>query len=119
VGGGVVDLYLRREAHMSYRGYDECFASGVDRNQAALLFATQRPAALNQFFEASGPPAWATIPSWSLIGTADNVITPTQAQAMSTHAGATISTVIAGHLPLVTRPNALIQVIQAAVDAST
>ena len=96
-----------------------CFANGVDRNQAALLFAAQRPAPLNQFFEASGPPAWETIPSWSLIGTADNVIPPAQQQAMSTHAGAQISTVNAGHLSLVTRPNAVIQVIEAAVDTTT
>jgi pimeloyl-ACP methyl ester carboxylesterase len=117
--GGVVDLYLRFEAMDPYPGYEECFANGVDRNQAALLFAAQRPAALNQFFEASGPPAWETIPSWSLIGTADNVIPPAQQQAMSTHAGAAISTVNAGHLSLVTRPNAVIQVIEAAVDATT
>jgi pimeloyl-ACP methyl ester carboxylesterase len=117
--GGVVDLYLRFEANDPYPGYEECFANGVDRNQAALLFAAQRPAALNQFFEASGPPAWETIPSWSLIGTADNVIPPAQQQAMSTHAGAQISTVNAGHLSLVTRPNAVIQVIEAAVDATT
>jgi pimeloyl-ACP methyl ester carboxylesterase len=117
--GGVVDLYLRLEAKDPYPGYEECFANGVDQNQAALLFAAQRPAALNQFFEASGPPAWATIPSWSLIGTADHVIPAAQQQAMSTHAGAQISTVNAGHLSLVTRPNAVIQVIEAAVDATT
>jgi pimeloyl-ACP methyl ester carboxylesterase len=119
VPGGVVDLYLRREANPPYPGYAECFANGVNPNQAALLFAAQRPAALNQFFEPSGLPAWETIPSWSLIGTDDHVITPAQQQAMSTHAGAHISTVNAGHLSLVTRPNAVTQVIEAAVDATT
>ena len=119
VPGGVVDLYLRSEANPPYTGFSECFANGVDRNQAAVLAATQRPAALNQFGEPSGPPPWATIPSWSLIGTADHVITPAQQQAMSTHAGAQISTVNAGHLSLVTRPNAVTQVIETAVDATT
>jgi hypothetical protein len=38
---------------------------------------------------------------------------------MSTHAGAQISTVNAGHLSLVTRPNAVTQVIETAVDATT
>jgi pimeloyl-ACP methyl ester carboxylesterase len=119
VPGGVVDLYLRREANGSYPGYAACSANGVDRRQAALLFAAQRPAALDQFGDPSGPPAWETIPSWSLIGTADRVITPAQQQAMSTNAGAHISTVNAGHLSLVTRPNTVTNVIESAVAATT
>jgi pimeloyl-ACP methyl ester carboxylesterase len=119
VPGGVVDLYLRSEANPPYPGFSECFANGVDRNQAAVLAAVQRPAALDQFDEPSGPPAWETIPSWSLIGTADRVITPAQQQAMSTNAGAQISTVNAGHLSLVTRPNAVTNIIETAVDATT
>jgi pimeloyl-ACP methyl ester carboxylesterase len=117
--GGVVDLYLRHEAQGTYQGYAECFANGVGRKQAALLEAAQRPAAFAEFTEASGPPAWKMIPSWSLIGTADRVITPTQQRAMSTHAGAHISTVDAGHLSLVTRPNTVTNVILTAVDATT
>jgi pimeloyl-ACP methyl ester carboxylesterase len=119
VPGGVVDLYLRTEANQSYPGFAECFANGVDRNQTAVLAATQRPAAANQFVEPSGPPAWETIPSWSLIGTADRVITPAQQQAMSTNAGAQISTVNAGHLSLITRPNVVTHLIETAVDATT
>jgi pimeloyl-ACP methyl ester carboxylesterase len=117
--GGVVDTYLRNEANGTYEGFSECFANGVPRNQAAVLHATQRPAALDQFFQPSGPPAWASIPSWSLIGTADRVITPANQQAMSRHAGAQISTVDAGHLSLITRPNAVVRVIENAVDATT
>jgi pimeloyl-ACP methyl ester carboxylesterase len=117
--GGVLDAYLRSEANPPYTGFSECFANGVNRSEVAVLAATQRPAALNQFGEASGPPAWETIPSWSLIGTADHVITPAQQQAMSTHAGAQISTVNAGHLSLVTHPNAVTRVIETAVDATT
>ncbi|MGH9290764.1 MAG: alpha/beta fold hydrolase [Acidimicrobiales bacterium] len=119
VPGGVVDLYLRSEANPPYPGFSECFANGVNRNRAAVLAAVQRPAALNQFGEPSGAPAWETIPSWSLIGTADRVITPAQQQAMSANAGAQISTVNAGHLSLVTRPNAVTNIIETAVDATT
>lgn len=119
VPGGMVDLYLRSEANPPYPGFAECFANGVNRNQAAVLAAVQRPAALNQFGDPSGPPAWETIPSWSLIGTADRVITPAQQQVMSTNAGAQISTVKAGHLSLVTRPNAVTDIIETAVDATT
>jgi pimeloyl-ACP methyl ester carboxylesterase len=117
--GGVVDTYLRNEANGTYEGFSECFANGVNQNQSDLLHATQRPAALDQFFQPSGPPAWASIPSWSLIGTADRVITPDNQEAMSSHAGAQISTVDAGHLSLITRPNVVAKVIETAVDATT
>jgi pimeloyl-ACP methyl ester carboxylesterase len=116
--GGVLDLYLRREPNGAYEGYDECFANGVNRKQRDLLFAGQRPAAADQFTDPSGEPAWRTIPSWSLIGTADHVIPPATQQAMSTRAGAHITTIDAGHLSLVTHPNAVTRIIQTAVDAT-
>jgi pimeloyl-ACP methyl ester carboxylesterase len=117
--GGVVDLYLRREANGTYQGYDECFANGVGRRQADLLFAGQRPAAVDQFTDPSGEPAWRTIPSWSLIGTADHVILPATQRAMSTHAGAHITTVDAGHLSLVTHPGAVTRLVETAVAATS
>jgi pimeloyl-ACP methyl ester carboxylesterase len=116
--GGVVDLYLRSEENPPYPGFSECFANGVNRSQAAVLAAVQRPAAFDQFTEPSGPPAWETIPSWSLIGTADRVITPAQQRAMSTNAGAQIATVDTGHLSLVIRPNVVTRLIETAVDAT-
>ena len=118
VSGGV-DLYLRTEPNPPYTGFDDCFANGVDPRTAALLAAVQRPAALDQLFEPSGPPAWKTIPAWSLIGTEDNVIPPAEQQQMSSHAGAHISTVKAGHLSLITRPEAVTKVILDAIDATT
>jgi hypothetical protein len=39
--------------------------------------------------------------------------------AMSTNADAHITTVNAGHLSLVTRPNAVVDIIETAVDATT
>jgi len=116
---GSVDLYLRIAANPPYPGFSQCFANGVNPTQTAVLAAVQRPATLGQLFEPSGPPAWQTIPSWSLIGTADHTIPPAQQQAMSSHAGAHISTVNAGHLSLITRPEAVTKIITTAVDAAT
>ena len=117
--GGVVDVYLRTEANQSYAGFSECFANGVSPNQAAMLAAVQRPASVDQYFDPSGPPAWETIPSWSLIGTFDRVIPPARQQAMSTNAGARISTVDTGHLSLIIRPSAVTNIIETAVDATS
>jgi pimeloyl-ACP methyl ester carboxylesterase len=116
---GGVDLYLRWEANPPYPGFVECFANGVGQEEAAVLAAVQRPAAAAQFGEPSGPPAWETIPSWSLIGTLDNVIPPALQEEMSSRAGARISRVRAGHLTPITRPDHVTKVILSAVDATT
>jgi len=116
---GGLDLYLRWDANSSYEGFTSCFANGVGPKEAAVLFAEQRPAAAAQFSVPSGPPAWKTIPSWSLIGTLDNVIPPTLQEAMSERAGAHITRVKAGHLSLITRPDAVVRVILSAVEATT
>jgi pimeloyl-ACP methyl ester carboxylesterase len=116
---GGVDLYLRWEANPPYPGFIECFANGVGPKTAAVLAAAQRPAAAAQFGEPSGPPAWKTIPSWSLIGTLDKVIPPALQEEMSSRAGARISRVRAGHLTPITRPGAVTKVILSAVDATS
>jgi pimeloyl-ACP methyl ester carboxylesterase len=118
-GGLGLDLYLRWEANPPYPGFVECFANGVNSRDARVLAATQRPASAAQFVEPSGPPAWKDIPSWSLIGTLDNVIPPALQEDMSSRAGATILRVRAGHLTPITRPDDVVKVILSAVDATT
>lgn len=115
VDGGV-DLYLRRDANGTYPGFARCFANGVGRDEASVLAATQRPAALAQYSEPSGPPAWKMIPSWSLIGTQDNVIPPALLEKMSDRAGSHVSRVPAGHLTPITRPGDVTRVILSAVS---
>ena len=117
--GGDVDLYLRWEANSPYPGFIDCFANGVGLEDARVLAATQRPAAAAQFSVPSGPPAWKSIPSWSLIGTLDNVIPRPLQEMMSSRAGAEISRVKAGHLTPITRPAQVTKVILSAVDATS
>jgi pimeloyl-ACP methyl ester carboxylesterase len=116
---GGVDLYLRWGANPPYPGFTGCFANGVGQKKAAVLAAAQRPAGAAQFSEPSGPPAWKTIPSWSLIGTLDRVIPLALQEMMSGRAGAHISRVRAGLLSLITRPDEVTKVILSAVKATS
>jgi pimeloyl-ACP methyl ester carboxylesterase len=78
---GEVDLYIVQEK------YRQQFAADVDPQTAALMAATQRPiveAALN---EASGEPAWKTIPSWFVFGSEDKNIPATLHRFMAERAG--------------------------------
>jgi len=118
VAGGA-DLYLQIAPNDPYAGFAECFANGVDPETTALLAATQRPAFTNQASEVSGPPAWKTVPSWSLIGTEDHVVPPDAQEFMSKRANATIETVDAGHLSLISRPEAVTKMIEDAVAATS
>ena len=114
-----VDLYLQNAPNPPYPGSAQCFANGLPPQEAEAVTAVQRPLALSALIEPSGLPAWRTIPSWSLIGTDDRVIPPAQQQRMSTRANAHITTTDAGHLSLITRPNAVTEVIVAAVNATS
>jgi pimeloyl-ACP methyl ester carboxylesterase len=116
---GGVDLYLRWEANPPYAGFMGCFANGVDEETAAVLAAMQRPASAAQFSDPSGAPAWKTIPAWALLGALDNVIPPALQQTMYERADAHVSRVKAGHLSLITRPDAVVRVILSAVEATT
>jgi pimeloyl-ACP methyl ester carboxylesterase len=116
---GGADLYLRWEANPPYPGFVDCFANGMGLEDAKVLAAVQRPAALAEFSEPSGTPAWKTIPSWSLIGTLDRVIPRALQEEMSSRAGAHITRVRAGHLSLITRPADVTRVILSAVDGTT
>lgn len=118
VDGGA-DLYLQIEPNSPYVGFAECFANGVDPDMVGTIAATQRPAFSNQATEPSGPPAWKSIPAWSLIGTQDHVIPPDQQELMSKRAHATVDTVDAGHLSLITHPDRVTKVIENAVAATS
>jgi len=109
---GDVDLYLKHDTFLT------SFASGVPRRQAENLYPSQRPLTLSAGFTPSGPPAWATIPSWYVLGTKDLIITPDAQNFMATRAHSTITRIPTGHLGLITDPDAITKVINTAVRAT-
>jgi pimeloyl-ACP methyl ester carboxylesterase len=115
---GDFDTYLKAGPDAPYPGFAKCFANGLPADQAAVLAATQRPIAFSAGSDPSGVPAWQTIPSWSLIGTADHVIPPAEQLFMSQRAHAHITAVNAGHLSLISNPDAVTRVILAAARST-
>jgi pimeloyl-ACP methyl ester carboxylesterase len=63
-------------------------------------------------------PAWLTIPSWALVGTADHVIPPAELVSMANRAHAHIEYVDAGHLSMVSHPAKAANIINEAVHAT-
>lgn len=116
---GDVDLYLQTAPNPPYPGFAKCFANGLPASEAAILAATQRPLAFSAAMAASGTPAWKTIPSWSVIGTADHVLPPAEQLFMSKRANAHITKINAGHLGLISHPGAVARVIVEAARATS
>jgi pimeloyl-ACP methyl ester carboxylesterase len=108
-----VDLYIKPSV------VPGCFATGLSPQQAAVIAATQRPLPASAFTEPSGAPAWRTIPSWAVIGTADRVIPPAELTFMAKRAGAHVTEVSAGHLSMIADPQTVAQVIEQAAKATT
>jgi pimeloyl-ACP methyl ester carboxylesterase len=115
---GDSDAYLKVAPDGTYPGFADCLANGVPASQVAILAATQRPIAFSAFTDPSGPPAWQTIPSWAVIGTADHVIPPAELLFMAHRAHAHITEINAGHLSLITNPGTVTRVIIAAANAT-
>jgi pimeloyl-ACP methyl ester carboxylesterase len=109
---GAVDAYVKQSL------FPSCFANDLPVKQAAVLAATQRPASTVILGQPSGPPAWADIPSWALVGTADHVIPPAAQLFMAQRAGARIVEVKASHLSMISHPAAVTRLIIAAARSS-
>ena len=102
----VVDAYVKQSV------FPGCFANGLPAREGAELAATQRPLATNALTDPSGPPAWATIPSWDVVGTADHVIPIANQLSMAHKAGAHITKIDAPHLSMIADPKAVTSVIE-------
>jgi pimeloyl-ACP methyl ester carboxylesterase len=116
---GDYDVYLKIAAGPDYAGFDTCFATDVPTHKANLIAATQRPIALGAFTDSSGSPAWASIPSWAVIGTDDQVIPPAELTFMAQRAHSQITYVKAGHLSMISQPWAVANVINQAAQSTS
>ena len=110
---GDVDTYIKP------RLVPDCFASGLPASQASVIAAIQRPLAASTLFEPSGTPAWKTVPSWDVIGTADQVLPPAAQAFMAQRAGAEVTEVNAGHLSMISRSETVTKVIEQAAQATS
>ena len=110
---GDVDLYVKQSL------FPGCFANGLPASEAAALAATQRPLAASALDEPSGAPAWATLPSWDVIGTGDHIIPEAAQLAMAQRAHAHITEINAPHLSMISSPDAVTRVIEQAARATS
>ena len=131
-GETVADVFYRNEAHplapkmapdaegfiwMPDDGFRNAFSQHASTEQIALAAAVQRPLALKCIQEPVPTPAWRTKPSWFLIAEEDRMINSKTQHFMAQRMGATTHAFAVDHVPLLSAPAKVVDIILEAARA--
>jgi pimeloyl-ACP methyl ester carboxylesterase len=93
------------------------FAADVDPTQARVLYAVQQPLATSAFADVMGLPAWKSQPSWYLVAKNDEALPPDAERQFAARMGATTVEIPSSHVPMVSHPNEVADLIEKAANA--
>jgi pimeloyl-ACP methyl ester carboxylesterase len=93
------------------------FAADVNPTSAKEMYAVQQPLASSAFTDVMGEPAWKSLPSWYLVATDDQAIPPEAERQFARRMGATTIEVPSSHLPMVSHPKEVVELIESALEA--
>jgi len=93
----------------------DAFAADLSDAEAALIGVIQRPTSELAFGEPSGPPAWRSLPSWAVVATGDKAAGTDVVRAHADRAGAQITEVEGSHVIMISQPQVIAEVIEAAI----
>ena len=94
------------------------FAADVDPVQARVMHAAQQPVAMSVFEDVMGTPAWRSLPSWYLVAANDEAIAPDAERMFAERMGAETVEVPSSHVAMVSHPDAVLELIEAAARAT-
>ena len=94
------------------------FAADVDPARARVMHAAQQPVAMSVFGDVMGTPAWRSLPSWYLVAADDQAIAPDEERMFARRMGAETVEVASSHVPMVSHPEAVVALIEAAASAT-
>jgi pimeloyl-ACP methyl ester carboxylesterase len=95
------------------------FAADVDPVQAKVMYAVQQPINLSTFADVMGVPAWKALPSWFLVASNDEAIPPDAERSFATRMGATTVEIASSHVAMVSHPDDVVALIEAAVKGTS
>jgi pimeloyl-ACP methyl ester carboxylesterase len=91
------------------------FAPDVDPTGANIMFAVQQPLTMSAFDDVMGTPAWKNLPTWFAVAERDEVIPPDAERLFAQRMGATVKEFASSHVVLVSHPEEIADLIEAAV----
>jgi pimeloyl-ACP methyl ester carboxylesterase len=95
----------------------EHFAADVDPVQASVMHAVQQALHTNSLGQEMGAPAWKTLPTWYMVAENDEAIPPDDERQFAQRMGATTVEVASSHVPMVSHPDAVVELIETAAAA--
>ena len=93
------------------------FCGDLSEQEQKLVWATQGVPKPDLFEAKAGGTAWKTKPSWYIVGTKDQTVHPDLERAMAKRMKATITEIGSSHVPMLSQPNVVIDVIRAAAKS--
>jgi pimeloyl-ACP methyl ester carboxylesterase len=93
------------------------FAADVDPARARVMHAVQQALAGSAFTDVMAAPAWKSLPTWYLVATNDEAIPPDAERLFAQRMGATTVEVASSHVAMVSHPDEVVQLIEAAATA--
>jgi len=93
------------------------FAADVDPARARVMYAVQQPVAATAFQDVMGTPAWKSLPTWFMVAAADEAIPPDAERQFAARMGATTIEIASSHVAMVSHPDEVAQLIEAAAKA--
>jgi pimeloyl-ACP methyl ester carboxylesterase len=129
-GEKVADVFYRHEPHpkapklspdnsgliwLPDEAFDEAFAQNASKEQRAVLRAIQRPLSINCITVPAGRPLWKDVPTWFLLAEDDRMIVAPTQRFMAERMKATIRALPVDHLPSVTAPAPVVDIIRDAI----
>jgi pimeloyl-ACP methyl ester carboxylesterase len=94
------------------------FAADVDPVKAQVMHTAQQPVAMSVFGDVMGTPAWRSLPSWYLVATHDEAIAPDAERMFAQRMRAETVEVASSHVAMVSHPDAVVGLIEAAARAT-
>ena len=95
------------------------FASDVDPAKARVMYAAQQPVSTSVFGDVMGTPAWKSLPCWFLVSANDEAIAPDAERMFAERAGAETVEVPSSHVAMVSHPDAVVSLVEAAARATS
>ena len=96
-----------------------CFAGDLSPEEQGLVWSTHFAPALDLFNEKHDGVAWRSKPSWSIVATEDRTVHPDLERSAATRMGAKTLEVKSSHVPMLSHPKLVLDVIREAARAAS
>jgi pimeloyl-ACP methyl ester carboxylesterase len=101
----------------SYSGIG-CFAGDLPEPEQKLVYATQGAPVADLFNQKVEGTAWKTKPNWYIVASQDRTVNPELQRFAAKRMKATMTEVTSSHVPMLSRPDVVLDVIRRAASAA-